>query len=36
MIYPYEEGSSGLGHYDLQLVGNYTFDEVKVHEQHVY
>lgn len=29
MIYPYEEGSGGLGHYDLQLVGNYTFDGVK-------
>lgn len=29
MIYPYEEESGGLGHYDLQFVGNYTFDGVK-------
>lgn len=29
MIYPYEKGSDSLGHYDLQLVGTYTFDEVE-------
>ena len=28
MILPCAEGSSGVGHYDLQLVGKYTFDGV--------
>lgn len=28
MIYPYEQGSTALGHYDLQLVGTYTYDDV--------
>ena len=28
MICPCEEGSNGIGHYDLQLVGKYTFDGV--------
>ena len=28
MIFPCEEGSRGIGHYDLQLVGKYTFDGI--------
>lgn len=28
MIYPHTKGTASNGHYDLQLVGTYTFDEV--------
>ena len=28
MIYPYTKGSNSTGHYDLQLVGTYTFDGI--------
>ena len=28
MILPYKKGSNGIGHYDLQLVGKYTFDGI--------
>ena len=27
MIYPYTKGTASNGHYDLQLVGTYTFDD---------
>ena len=28
MIYPYEKGASSYGHYDLQIVGDITFDGI--------
>lgn len=28
MIYPYEKGASSNGHYDLQIVGDVTFDGI--------